>query len=75
MVIGRVINCDVPLDNTATARRHAALEWRRGELWVRDMGSTNTTRADDVYVELEYRLRDGSELMIGTAFLRAVSSA
>ena len=43
MVIGRDPSADIHLDNLALSRRHAQLEQRGADVWIRDLGSQNGT--------------------------------
>lgn len=43
LLIGRSPECSVHLPEEGVSRRHALIEWRNGEVVVRDLGSTNGT--------------------------------
>ena len=62
-VVGRHPACDTRLDFPRVSRHHCCLMLERGELWVRDLGSTNGIRINGTRVELG-RLKDGDELSI-----------
>ena len=42
--VGSGSDADVVVDEPTVSRRHAALRWAEGVLWVRDLGSRNGTR-------------------------------
>ncbi len=63
MVVGRHPACHVRLDFLRVSRRHCCFTLEGGELWVRDLGSTNGTRINGTQVEAG-RLRNGDELSI-----------
>jgi pSer/pThr/pTyr-binding forkhead associated (FHA) protein len=43
VVVGRHWDCDARLDSPRVSRWHCCLTERDGEVWVRDLGSTNGT--------------------------------
>jgi transcriptional regulator with GAF, ATPase, and Fis domain len=57
------------LDDPAVSRLHAEIELRTdGQFWIRDLGSTNGTWLDGVFVR-EARLAPGSKLRLGATTL------
>jgi diguanylate cyclase (GGDEF)-like protein len=48
VTIGRGEACDVVLASSSVSRRHARLELRAGEWWIRDLSSANGTWVDGV---------------------------
>ena len=54
VVVGRHPDCDVRLDSPRVSRWHCCLSEVDGEVWVRDLGSTNGTWIDG------RRVRSGS---------------
>ena len=62
--IGRGTECEVRVSSPRVSRVHAELRWTDHELSVRDLGSHNGTRVNDVRVD-EVALQDGDEIWIG----------
>ncbi|MEE8385434.1 MAG: FHA domain-containing protein, partial [Dehalococcoidia bacterium] len=69
IVIGRDQNCEVPLEDTLTSRRHARL-YRddRGKYWIQDLTSKNGTLLNGQNIATA-RIRSGDEIGIGTCLL------
>ncbi len=63
VVVGRHPQCDARLDSLRVSRHHCCMTQDRGELVVRDLGSTNGIRINGQRVEMG-RLRTGDELSI-----------
>jgi pSer/pThr/pTyr-binding forkhead associated (FHA) protein len=63
LLVGRHARCDVTLESLRVSRIHCCLLRHRGELTVRDLGSTNGTRINGRLME-SGRLRAGDELAI-----------
>ncbi len=63
-IIGRSIDCEVPIDTPAVSRRHAAIVQERGSYYVEDLKSRNGTFLNDERVVARSPLRDGDVLMI-----------
>lgn len=63
IVVGRSSTCDARLESICVSRRHCCLTPVRGELDVRDLGSTNGTRINGHRVVIG-RLGPGDELAI-----------
>jgi len=68
-VIGRADHCDLVLeeDSRLVSKEHVKLERSEGEWLVRDLGSKNGTRLNDVSLEQDraYNLSPGDRLTIG----------
>lgn len=43
VIIGRSPDCDIAIDNTAISRQHASIEYKNGEYYLNDLGSSNGT--------------------------------
>ncbi len=68
VVVGRLPECDVVLNDPNVSRRHAELR-RSGEgVVVTDLGSTNGTRVNGVPVR-ERQLASGDEITVGSSSL------
>jgi predicted component of type VI protein secretion system len=63
VVVGRHPDCDARLDSPRVSRWHCCLTEVDGEVWVRDLGSTNGTWIDGRRVS-SGRLRTGDVLAI-----------
>jgi pSer/pThr/pTyr-binding forkhead associated (FHA) protein len=63
VVVGRHPLCDARLDSLRISRHHCCMMQDKGELFVRDLGSTNGIRINGQRVEMG-RLRPGDELSI-----------
>ena len=63
LVIGRHPACDCRLDFPRVSRHHCCLLMEEGELWVKDLGSTNGVRINGTLVDVG-RLQNGDELSI-----------
>jgi pSer/pThr/pTyr-binding forkhead associated (FHA) protein len=68
-VVGRHPACDTRLDSPRVSRHHCCLTLEDGELWVKDLGSTNGIRINGMRVEVG-RLKDGDELAIANLRFR-----
>jgi hypothetical protein len=63
LLVGRHPCCDARIDSIRVSRLHCCLCQNRGEIAVRDLGSTNGTRINGRVAEVG-RLRAGDELSI-----------
>jgi len=66
--IGRDSHCEIHLSESETSRNHAEIEWRDGQYWLRDLGSSNGTFVNDVRTT-EQLLRTGDRIQIGKQLL------
>lgn len=73
MVLGRLPDCAVPLDDATVSREHAALVRRGGAWWVVDLGSTNGTKVNG-RTAAELPLSHGDRIELGDAVLEYVES-
>jgi hypothetical protein len=64
-VVGRHDSCHVVLDDPLASRRHAALNFRDGRLWVKDLGSVNGLSVNDQRVTGERELRSSDQIRLG----------
>src|ERR1700747_2880485 len=64
LLIGRDPECDIQIDSRTISRRHCCIAQVNDYLVVRDLGSTNGIRINDMRVQ-EGTLKAGDELMIG----------
>jgi hypothetical protein len=68
-LIGTSPACTVRLTDRKVSRRHASLELAKGEMRLRDLGSTNGTRLQGIAI-IEAPLYGGEEIQIGDTVLR-----
>jgi hypothetical protein len=68
MLIGRGIDCEVRIDDSAVSEHHACIYFQHGKLIVKDLGSTNGTRVNRERIQ-EKVLTDGDRIIVGTTVL------
>jgi hypothetical protein len=73
LVLGRLPECAVVLDDPNVSRRHAEIRRRGSDVYVVDLGSTNGTRVNGLRVK-EQLLNDGDEIEVGTSTVRFEAS-
>lgn len=65
--IGRGRRCQLCLkEDAALSEVHCSLQWKQGELYVKDENSTNGTYVNGVPIVGEYKLEQGDVLLIGS---------
>jgi pSer/pThr/pTyr-binding forkhead associated (FHA) protein len=69
IVIGRMPECTVVVEDTNVSRRHAEVRRDGPDVVVSDLGSTNGTRVNGAQVSTR-RLNDGDEITVGRTSLR-----
>jgi pSer/pThr/pTyr-binding forkhead associated (FHA) protein len=67
--IGREADNDIILDSEASSRYNSKLEFKDGEWFLRDLGSTNGTKLNDIRITAEVRLHEGDKIRIGKEIL------
>jgi predicted component of type VI protein secretion system len=72
IVVGRHPACDTRLNFPRVSRHHCCLILEAGELWVKDLDSTNGIRINGTLVDVG-RLKDGDELSIANLRYRMQS--
>jgi len=65
-VMGRDPNCDIPVDDPSTSRRHARISNTPQGYAIEDMGSKNGTLVNDVPCSAPVVLKDGDHVLIGS---------
>jgi len=73
-VIGRELTCDIPLDDNAVSRCHAAIELDDSNYFVTDLGSRNGTFVDDKQLRDRRRLKGGELIRVGGTILKFMAS-
>ncbi len=72
VVVGRSPQTDLPIPHASISRRHCEF-WRDGEVYrVRDLGSTNRTRLNEIAVD-QADLADGDHIVLGDIILKFIS--
>jgi hypothetical protein len=72
ITIGRMLSCQIVIEDDFASRRHAQIVRRDETYWVRDLGSKNGTLLDNRLIKGEAALGDGAEICIGAAKFRFV---
>lgn len=64
--LGRTTDNTVPFaSDSNVSRYHAEIEWRGGDFWLIDLGSSNGTTVNGEAVAGDVRLNDGDEILLG----------
>ena len=66
LLIGRLPECDVNLDDTLVSRMHARISVQDGQVVVEDLHSSNGVYVNGMRVGHSVVLRDGDRILIGT---------
>lgn len=69
ITLGRDADNDVVLPDAKSSRKHACLEQRNGQYWIKDLGSQNGIILNGQTVR-ECLLKNGDQLMIGSTLIR-----
>lgn len=70
MVVGRVAQADICLQDTQVSRQHAQFNSDLGETKVQDLGSTNGTLVNGKKIDKQTAISDGDEIQIGDTIFR-----
>lgn len=70
-ILGRSRSASIPLPHPLVSRQHCELFEKEGQLFVRDLNSTNGTFVGSERVDEEMAVGHGSLLTIGTVTFRA----
>jgi pSer/pThr/pTyr-binding forkhead associated (FHA) protein len=68
LVIGRLPECEIVLQDSNVSRRHAELRRSGDGVFVTDLGSTNGTRVNGTPIR-EQMLTSGDEVSVGSTRL------
>ena len=74
IVIGRLPECRVSVNDSNISRRHAEVRMTPTAYVVVDLGSTNGTMVNGIKIAGEQRLRDGDIISVGSTHLRFEAS-
>jgi pSer/pThr/pTyr-binding forkhead associated (FHA) protein len=66
VVVGRVPDCNLRLDDPSASRRHARLEIVAGRVWLEDLGSANGTFVNGVRIAERVKLASGDRIRFHT---------
>jgi hypothetical protein len=69
IVIGRLAECTIPINDPSASRRHAQISVENGAVYLTDLNSTNGTKVNGRRVERQ-RLGHGDLITIGTTSFR-----
>jgi len=69
IVIGRLSNSDLPLDDSSVSRLHARLFYRDGCYFIEDLGSRGGTLVNGQVINGHRVLDPGDEIQIGSVRL------
>ena len=72
--IGRLPDCQIPLNDTNVSRRHAEIRAAGSGFVAVDLGSTNGTKVNGVRIAGERVLSDGDTVTVGATHLRFEAS-
>lgn len=72
LLLGRQAECDIQLESSKVSRRHCFLAKAGGQLFIRDLESTNGIRVNGERVEGSV-LKSGDELTIGNIRFRVAT--
>lgn len=70
MTIGRAPGSDILLNDEFTSQQHALIYKVKGQIFVRDQGSSNGTRLNGHLIQGEMHLRPGDRVMVGKTNVR-----
>lgn len=74
LTVGRIKECEVPVDDQAVSRRHCTLETRGAEVVVTDLESVNGTFVNDRLVR-SATARPGDRIRVGSTDLEIIGPA
>lgn len=69
-IIGRGERCDLVLQDSSVSSSHAEVILRSGEVWLRDLNSTNGTWVNGDRVSREVRIKPGDRVEFGDVILQ-----
>lgn len=72
-IIGREVGLPVTLDDPRISARHAELEYRHEQWWLRDLGSSNGTSLNGQSVHSVVAVRSGDVLQCAAVRLKFIS--
>lgn len=70
VVIGRLSECDITIDDPNISRRHATVTVLDGTFRITDLGSTNGTKVNGTKISSQFELSHGDEINVGLFSIR-----
>ncbi len=70
VVIGRLSECDITIEDPNISRRHATVTILDGSYRITDLGSTNGTKVNGARISSQHDLVDGDEITVGLFSIR-----
>jgi len=70
-IVGRGSECEARILDQGLSRKHGAFYRKGGDLFFRDLGSTNGSFVEQNPVRGEVRIEDGTRLQLGRTLIRA----
>lgn len=70
MVIGRLSECDITIEDPNISRRHATITLLDDTFRIMDLGSTNGTKVNGARISSQFTLSHGDEITIGLVSMR-----
>jgi pSer/pThr/pTyr-binding forkhead associated (FHA) protein len=71
LVLGRQKDCDCLIDDPLLSRHHCRVSVdEKGDFWLEDLGSTNSTFLNSRKLQEKGRLQYGDRIVIGNTILR-----
>jgi pSer/pThr/pTyr-binding forkhead associated (FHA) protein len=74
LMIGRSLEADVPLVDSAASRLHARLWWHEDRVWIEDLHSSNGTLVNGAPLRRPLALAEGDLFVVGTTRFRVASA-
>lgn len=65
LVIGRSDFSDLYFDDEKISRRHFEISYKKGNLYIRDLGTTNGTLVNGIEVKIPRKLQPGDQIQAG----------
>ena len=65
IIVGRLPDCDININDVEVSRKHFVLRKKVEEYWIEDLGSTNGTIVNGRAIPTNYRLRDNTIIKAG----------
>ncbi|MFM8856067.1 MAG: FhaA domain-containing protein [Actinomycetota bacterium] len=70
VVIGRLSECDITIEDPNISRRHATVTVLDGTYRITDLGSTNGTKVNGTRISSQHELAHGDEITVGLFSIR-----
>jgi hypothetical protein len=70
VVIGRLSECDIMIEDPNISRRHATVTVLDGTYRITDLGSTNGTKVNGTRIASQHELAHGDEITVGLISIR-----